>query len=47
LKISEIVLYPFGPKGGHKKGVKITADNGEYFSEIELFYKAQKSNLNI
>jgi hypothetical protein len=42
LDIPEIFLYPFGPKGGHKKGVRIGADNGRYFSGMELFFKAQK-----
>jgi hypothetical protein len=42
LDLPEIFLYPYGPNGGHKKGVKIAADNGNYFSEIELFFKAQK-----
>lgn len=40
LKANQIKLYPFGSKGGHKKSVIVTSDNGEFFTEIELLWKA-------
>ncbi|MBX3252712.1 MAG: hypothetical protein KF862_01120 [Chitinophagaceae bacterium] len=41
LKAKEIKLYPFGSKGGHKKSVVVNPDNGDFFTEIELLWKAQ------
>lgn len=41
LKANQIKLYPFGSKGGHKKSVVVSPDNGEFFTEIELLWKAQ------
>ncbi len=41
LKASQIKLYPFGSNGGHKKSVVIRPDNGIFFTEIELLWKAQ------
>jgi hypothetical protein len=40
LNASEIYLYPFGPKGGHKAGVRVQADNGTAFTIEELIWKA-------
>jgi hypothetical protein len=40
LRTKEIRLYPFGPKGGFKKSVVVKADNGEFFTSIELLWKA-------
>lgn len=40
LKTSQIKLYPYGPKGGHKKSIIVYPDNGDFFTEIELLWKA-------
>lgn len=40
LNASEIYLYPFGPKGGQKAGVRVKADNGTAFTTEELIWKA-------
>ena len=40
LNSKEIVLIPLGPNGGHKKSKVITADNGKWFTEPELLWKA-------
>lgn len=41
LKASAIYLLPFGPGGGTKAGVRVTADNGSSFTAEELFRKAR------
>jgi hypothetical protein len=41
LKASAVYLLPFGPGGGTKAGVRVTADNGSSFTAEELFGKAQ------
>lgn len=41
LEASTIHLLPFGPGGGTKAGVRVTADNGSSFTAEELFGKAQ------
>ncbi|MER6817437.1 hypothetical protein ABT299_49995 [Spirillospora sp. NPDC000708] len=40
LNASEIYLYPFGPKGGQKAGVRVKADSGTAFTPEELLGKA-------
>ena len=37
----EIILYPYGPKGGLVKPTKIGALNGHYFTYEELLWNAQ------
>jgi len=37
---NKIVLYPFGPKGGHKKSVIVHAMNDRFFTELELLWYA-------
>jgi hypothetical protein len=41
LMASAIYLLPFGPGGGTKAGVRVTADNGSSFPPEELFGKAR------
>jgi hypothetical protein len=41
LSASQIYLFPFGPGGGTKAGVRVGADNGSSFTLEELFHKAQ------
>lgn len=41
INTNQIILTPFGPTGGHKKSLQIVADNGKYFRECELLWKAQ------
>ncbi|MBO0825623.1 MAG: hypothetical protein J2P27_17485 [Actinobacteria bacterium] len=40
LGASEVYLFPFGPKGGERAGVRVKADNGTSFSWEELVWKA-------
>ena len=40
LEADKIILQPFGPTGGRKKSIVVNADNGKYFSEAELLWKA-------
>ena len=40
LVASEVYLFPFGPKGGERAGVRVKADNGTSFSSDELVWKA-------
>lgn len=40
LGASEVYLFPFGPKGGERAGVRVKADNGTSFSWDELAWKA-------
>lgn len=40
MNIETIMLYPYGPKGGLKKSSKLRADNGRFFTEKELLWKA-------
>lgn len=40
LNASEIYLYPFGPKGGRKAGVRMQANNGTAFTPDELLWRA-------
>ena len=40
LKESQIILIPIGPNGGNKKSNLIEADNGKWFTELELLWKA-------
>jgi hypothetical protein len=40
LVASEVYLFPFGPKGGERAGVRIKADNGTSLSSDELAWKA-------
>ncbi|QHT71282.1 hypothetical protein GXP67_33825 [Rhodocytophaga rosea] len=37
----EIVLIPYGPKGGLKKGKIIKAENSKYFECAEVIWKAK------
>lgn len=41
LKIGKVVLIPYGPKGGSKKGVVVEANNGMDFTCAELLWNAQ------
>jgi hypothetical protein len=41
LKASGLYLFPFGPGGGTKAGIRVTADDGSSFSADELIRKAQ------
>ncbi|WP_433534546.1 hypothetical protein ACQPZK_20460 [Micromonospora sp. CA-249363] len=41
LSAYRVYLLPFGPGGGTKAGVRVTADNGNAFTIGELFRKAQ------
>jgi hypothetical protein len=41
LNTSRIYLYPFGPRGGIRAGVRLVADNGSSFTTEELFRKAK------
>lgn len=41
LEANEIVVLPFGQKGGIKKGEKLTANNDEYFTLPELIWKSK------
>lgn len=41
IETDEIVVLPFGQKGGIKKGEKLTANNGEFFTLPELIWKAK------
>jgi hypothetical protein len=38
--LADIILIPFGAKGGHKKSVKVKALNGSYFTGLELLWNA-------
>ena len=40
LQTAQIVLEPMGPNGGFKKSSTIKADNGKWFTEPELLWKA-------
>jgi hypothetical protein len=40
LKAPEIYLYPFGPGGGEKTGIRVEAENGSAFTIPELLQKA-------
>lgn len=40
IKTDKIILQPFGPTGGLKKSIVVEADNGNYFLEAELLWKA-------
>jgi hypothetical protein len=37
---TEVVLYPFGPNGGQRAGVRVKADNGIAFTAGEFLWKA-------
>ena len=41
LDIEEIIVLPSGPKGGFKKGEKLTANNNEFFTVSELLWKSK------
>jgi hypothetical protein len=43
----EMVLIPYGPKGGLKKGTIVRADNGKYFECAEVIWKAKGLQENI
>jgi hypothetical protein len=50
LNIDKVILVPFGPKGGDKKGVIVQAANGRYFTGLELLWHAhnvQAVHINI
>jgi hypothetical protein len=40
LGVAEVYLFPFGPRGGERAGVRVKADNGTSFSWDELAWKA-------
>jgi hypothetical protein len=40
LPVAAVYLCPFGPKGGHKPAVRVTADDGNGFGQAELIWKA-------
>lgn len=40
LGASEIYLFPFGPKGGQKAGIRVKADNKAAFTAEEILWKA-------
>lgn len=40
LGAAAVYLYPFGPNGGHKAGIRAEADNRTDFTAEELFWKA-------
>jgi hypothetical protein len=40
LGASAVYLFPFGPRGGQRAGVRVKADNGTSFSGDELVWKA-------
>lgn len=42
VETNAIIVYPYGPAGGLKKGEKIIADNGTYFSAAELIWKSKE-----
>ncbi len=39
LNAPEVFIYPFGPKYGMGKAVRVKADNGQYFEGLELLWK--------
>lgn len=41
LRAAQVYLFPFGPDGGTKAGVKVSADDGQAFAVDELFRKAR------
>ncbi len=47
IKTEKIWLYPYGPKGGTKRGKIVSAENGECFGTTELISKAQDIQLNV
>jgi hypothetical protein len=42
IEINEMVLIPYGAKGGLKKGMVVKADNEKYFDCAELIWKAKE-----
>lgn len=42
VETNAIIIYPYGPTGGLKKGVKLFADNNTYFSAAELILKSKE-----
>jgi hypothetical protein len=44
---NKMVLIPYGPKGGLKKGTIVKADNGKYFECAEAIWKAKGLQENI
>lgn len=42
LQTNTLIILPYGPAGGRKKGEKLVADNGNYFSAAELIWKSKQ-----
>jgi hypothetical protein len=41
IEAKEIILIPYGPKGGLQKGTIVSADNEKYFGCVEPLWKAK------
>jgi hypothetical protein len=41
LQVPQLYLLPFGPGGGTKPGIRVSADNGSFFTTDELLRKAR------
>ncbi len=42
IEATEIILIPYGPKGGFQKGTIVKADNGKFFECVEAIWKAKQ-----
>src|SRR3712207_8302254 len=47
LECTKVVLVPYGPKGGLKKGKIVEARNGSFFSVKELLWEANAIQLAV